>query len=39
MEVFCKKGVLKNFEKFHRKTPVLESLFNPPCFNKVNKAL
>ena len=26
-EVFCKKGVLKNFTKFH-KTPVPESLFN-----------
>ena len=25
-EVFCKKGVLKNFEKIHRKTPVPE-----PC--------
>ena len=26
--VFCKKGNLKNFEKIHRKTHVLESLFN-----------
>ena len=26
--MFCKKGVLKNFAKIHRKTPVLESLFN-----------
>ena len=24
---FCKKGVLKNFEKSHRKTPVPESHF------------
>ena len=30
-EVFSKKGVLGNFEKIHRKPPVLESLF----FNKV----
>ena len=27
-ELFCKKCVLKNFAKFPRKTPVLESLFN-----------
>ena len=26
-EVFCKKGVLRNFPKIHRKTPVPESLF------------
>ena len=26
-EVFCKKGVLKNFASFNRKTPVAESLF------------
>ena len=26
-EVFCKKGVLKNFTKIHRNTPVPESLF------------
>ena len=26
-EVFCKKGVHKNFRKIHRKTPVPESLF------------
>ena len=26
-EAFCKKGVLKNFEKIHRKTPVPESHF------------
>ena len=28
-EVFCKKEVLKNFSKFHRKTPVPESLIFP----------
>ena len=27
-EVFCKKFVLKNFTKIHRKTPVPESFFN-----------
>ena len=27
-EVFYKKVVLKNFRNIHRKTPVLESLFN-----------
>ena len=27
-EMFCKKRCSKNFRKFHRKTPVLESLFN-----------
>ena len=27
-EVFCKKGVLRNFAKFREKTPVPESLFN-----------
>ena len=27
-EVFYKKGVLQNFEKTHRKAPVLESLLN-----------
>ena len=27
-EMFCKKGVLKKFLKFHRKIAVLESLFN-----------
>ena len=27
-EVFCKKGVLGNFTKIHRKTRVSESLFN-----------
>ena len=27
-EVFYKKGVLLNFEKTHRKAPVLESLLN-----------
>ena len=26
-EVICKKGVLRNFTKIHRKTPVPESLF------------
>ena len=26
-EVFCKKGVLRNYAKIHRKTPVPESLF------------
>ena len=26
-EVFCKKGVLRNFAKFTRKKPVPESLF------------
>ena len=26
--MFCKKGVLTNFTKIHRKTPVPESLFN-----------
>ena len=26
--MFCKKGVLKKFRKFHRKEHVLESLFN-----------
>ena len=26
--LFHKKGSSKNFLKFHRKTPVLESLFN-----------
>ena len=26
-EMFCKKGVLRNFTKIHRKTPVPESLF------------
>ena len=25
-EVFCKKDVLRNFEKIHKKTPVPESL-------------
>ena len=28
LQMFFKLGVLKNFAKFHRKTPVLESLFN-----------
>ena len=28
LELFCKKRVLKNFFKFHRKTSVLESHFN-----------
>ena len=28
VEVFCKKGALKKFRKFHRKTPMVESLFN-----------
>ena len=28
MEVFCEKKCSKNFCKFHRKTPVLQSLFN-----------
>ena len=28
LEVFCKNGVLKNFVNFHRKPPLLESLFN-----------
>ena len=28
VEVFCKKGVLKNFAKFTGKQPVPESLFN-----------
>ena len=28
LEAFCKKRCFKNFRKFHRKTPVLESLFN-----------
>ena len=28
-EVFCKKGIRKIFCKIYRKTPVLESLFNP----------
>ena len=28
LEVFCKKGVLKNLPKFYRKTPVPEPLFN-----------
>ena len=27
LEVFCKKGVVRNFAKIHRKTPVPESLF------------
>ena len=27
-EVFCKKGCSENFFEFHKKTPVLESLFN-----------
>ena len=27
-QMFFKIGILRNFEKFHRKTPVLESLFN-----------
>ena len=27
-EVFCRKRCLQKFRKFHRKTPVLESLFN-----------
>ena len=27
-EVFCKTGVLRNFAKINRKTPVAESLFN-----------
>ena len=27
IEVFCKKGALKNFRKFHKKTPLLVSLF------------
>ena len=26
--VFCKKGVLKNFAKIHRKTPMSEPFFN-----------
>ena len=26
-EVFCEKGVLKNFSKIRKKTPVPESLF------------
>ena len=30
-EVFCKKGVLKNFVKFTGKTPVPESLFLTPA--------
>ena len=35
-EVFRKKGVLKNFA-FHRKTPVLESIFNKvPCLQAYN---
>ena len=33
--VFCKKGALKNFCKFHRKTPVLKSLFNKVASLKV----
>ena len=28
LEVFCQKGVLKNFAKIHGKTPVPEPLFN-----------
>ena len=28
VEVFCKKKGYKRFRKFHRKTPVMESLFN-----------
>ena len=27
-ELFCRKGVLKDFARFHRKTPVLEFLFD-----------
>ena len=27
LDVFCKKGVLRNFAKIQRKTPVPESLF------------
>ena len=27
-EKFCKKGILKNFAKFHRKIPLSEPLFN-----------
>ena len=27
-EVFCKKGVLRNSEKIHRKTPVPDLFFN-----------
>ena len=26
-EMFCKKGVFRNFAKIHRKTPVPESLY------------
>ena len=36
-EMFCKKSVLKNFAKFHRKTSVLKSLFNKiPCLQACN---
>ena len=28
VEVFCKKSCSQRFRKFHRKTPMLESLFN-----------
>ena len=36
-EMFCKKDVLKHFENFHTKTPVLESLFNKAAGLKVGK--
>ena len=36
-ELFCKKGVLKTSQKFHRKTPVLGSPFNKvPCLQACN---
>ena len=33
-QMFFKIAVLKNFCKFHSKTPVLESLFKPPSLLK-----
>ena len=28
LKVFCKKSFIRNFRKFHKKTPMLESLFD-----------
>ena len=41
--MFFKRGVVKKFRKFHRKTPALESLFNkvvgPQACNLIKKGL
>ena len=36
VEVFCKKGVLRNFVKFTKKTPVLEFLLNKVAGKTLN---